>query len=55
MEQSIIINKTINFVKVVLTDAEGGHDWWHREIYNPVIKPNLNMTKEEYKKIMHLR
>lgn len=25
--------------------------WWHkwRELYNPELKPNLNMTKEEYK------
>lgn len=23
------IQKTVNFVKEVLADAEGGHDWWH--------------------------
>ncbi len=91
MDQETVIQKTIDFVKEVLSDAEGGHDWWHiyrvwksskhiaqnedvdnfvvelgallhdiadskfhgghkgREIYNPDIKPNLNMTKEEYK------
>ncbi len=29
MEQQQIIDKTIDFVKQTLTDAEGGHDWWH--------------------------
>lgn len=29
MEQKIVIQKTIDFVKEVLSDAEGGHDWWH--------------------------
>lgn len=27
--QEAIIEKTKNFVKQVLTGAEGGHDWWH--------------------------
>ncbi len=36
---AIWIARTFNF---------WGHFW--REIYNPDIKPNLNMTKEEYKK-----
>ncbi|MEI8048666.1 MAG: HD domain-containing protein [Bacteroidota bacterium] len=27
-KQNIILN-TINFVKIALSDAEGGHDWWH--------------------------
>jgi uncharacterized protein len=25
----LIINTTANYVKATLTDAEGGHDWWH--------------------------
>lgn len=29
MNQKIVIQKTIEFVKDTLTDAEGGHDWWH--------------------------
>ncbi|NQY10497.1 MAG: HD domain-containing protein [Flavobacteriales bacterium] len=29
MKQEEVIQKTINFVQVVLADAEGGHDWWH--------------------------
>ncbi len=29
MEKEIVINKTIDFVKDILSDAEGGHDWWH--------------------------
>ena len=29
MDQETVIQKTIDFVKEVLSDAEGGHDWWH--------------------------
>ncbi|OIO66152.1 phosphohydrolase [Candidatus Woesearchaeota archaeon CG1_02_57_44] len=29
MDQETTIQKTIEFVKEVLSDAEGGHDWWH--------------------------
>ncbi|MBN2457635.1 HD domain-containing protein [Candidatus Woesearchaeota archaeon] len=29
MDQGTVIQKTIDFVKEVLSDAEGGHDWWH--------------------------
>ncbi len=29
MNQELIIQKTIEFVKQTLADAEGGHDWWH--------------------------
>jgi uncharacterized protein len=29
MDQETVIQKTIDFVKEVLADAEGGHDWWH--------------------------
>ena len=29
MKKEIIINKTIDFVKSTLKNAEGGHDWWH--------------------------
>ncbi|MFY0687188.1 MAG: HD domain-containing protein [Cyclobacteriaceae bacterium] len=29
MDQALIIQKTVEFVKEVLSDAEGGHDWWH--------------------------
>ncbi len=31
MHQSILILKTIQFVKETLSDAEGGHDWFHIE------------------------
>ncbi len=24
-----IIDQTVAFVKSILTNAEGGHDWWH--------------------------
>jgi uncharacterized protein len=29
MENQTLIEKTIEFVKSTLADAEGGHDWWH--------------------------
>lgn len=29
MNKETIIQKTIEFVKNTLSDAEGGHDWWH--------------------------
>lgn len=29
MDRSKIIEKTIDFVKHTLSEAEGGHDWWH--------------------------
>ena len=29
MDQTTIINQTIEFVKESLKNAEGGHDWWH--------------------------
>jgi uncharacterized protein len=29
MTQEAVIQQTIQFVKVALADAEGGHDWWH--------------------------
>ncbi len=29
MTEQIIIEKTIQFVKTTLNQAEGGHDWWH--------------------------
>lgn len=29
MDNQAIINKTVDFVKETLKEAEGGHDWWH--------------------------
>jgi uncharacterized protein len=29
MNKELIIEKTVAHVKSVLSDAEGGHDWWH--------------------------
>jgi uncharacterized protein len=31
MSDSEMINRTMDFVKYELQDAEGGHDWWHIE------------------------
>ena len=29
MDHQTILNRTVNFVKDSLKQAEGGHDWWH--------------------------
>src|SRR5882757_682013 len=29
MDHAVIINKTRDFVRKTLENAEGGHDWWH--------------------------
>ena len=29
MNQQYVIKQTVDFVKQVLANAEGGHDWWH--------------------------
>ncbi len=44
MNQEIIIEKTIDFVKEVLSNSEGGHDWWH--IYR-VWKLSKHIAKTE--------
>ena len=38
MTNTLLIEKTIAFVKETLTNAEGGHDWFHIErVYNNVL------------------
>ncbi len=44
MEQSKIIEQTVNYVKEELKNAEGGHDWWH--IYR-VWKTSKQIAKTE--------
>ena len=44
MDKSLIIQKTIAFVKETLKDAEGGHDWFHIE---RVYKNSLLISKSE--------
>lgn len=44
MDNETIINKTVEFVKKTLQNAEGGHDWWH--IYR-VWKNAQNILKQE--------
>jgi len=44
MDQETVVQKTIDFVKKVLADAEGGHDWWH--IYR-VWKLSKHIAKTE--------
>ncbi len=44
MQNQIIIDKTVEFVKQTLSEAEGGHDWWH--IYR-VWKNAQHIAKEE--------
>jgi uncharacterized protein len=43
-DQEIVIKKTMAFVKEVLKDAEGGHDWWH---INRVWKLSKQIAKTE--------
>jgi uncharacterized protein len=43
MTSKEIINKTIDFVKETLTDAEGGHDWFHiLRVYNNALLISKN-------------
>jgi len=58
MSQETVILKTIDFVKEVLSDAEGGHDWWH--IYRVwklskhiVQTENVNMFIVELGALLH--
>jgi len=44
MNQQKIIEKTVEFVKQTLSNAEGGHDWWH--IYR-VWKSSKQLAKQE--------
>ncbi len=44
MNNEIVINKTVEFVKETLAKAEGGHDWWH--IYR-VWKNAKHIAQEE--------
>ncbi|RLD61815.1 MAG: phosphohydrolase [Bacteroidetes bacterium] len=44
MNQEAVINKTVDFVKTTLANAEGGHDWWH--IYR-VWKLSQHIAKTE--------
>ncbi|THD69429.1 HD domain-containing protein [Robertkochia marina] len=46
MSNSEIIEKTIAFVKEALTNAEGGHDWFHTQ---RVFKSALFIAKDEKK------
>jgi len=45
MTQQEIIDATVEFVKVTLSEAEGGHDWWH--IYRVWNNAKLIMKHEE--------
>lgn len=43
MTSEKIINKTIQFVKETLVDAEGGHDWFHiQRVYNNALLISKN-------------
>jgi uncharacterized protein len=43
-----IIGKTIDFVKQSLTNAEGGHDWFHIErVYNNALHINREEGADE--------
>ena len=43
MASELIIEKTKNFVKETLADAEGGHDWFHTlRVYNNALLISKN-------------
>ena len=44
MNKQLIIDKTIDFVKETLKDAEGGHDWFHVQ---RVFKNAVLISKDE--------
>ena len=58
MNEPSLTDKTINFVRTTLRDAEGGHDWWH--INRVVINVKLiaqteacNMLTVELSALLH--
>ncbi|MDA3836171.1 MAG: HD domain-containing protein [Nanoarchaeota archaeon] len=58
MDQENVIKKTIEFVKEVLFDAEGGHDWWHilrvwKLSKHIAKKENVNMFIVELGALLH--
>ena len=44
MDDTLIIQKTVSFVKETLSNAEGGHDWWHIE---RVLKNAIEIAETE--------
>jgi uncharacterized protein len=53
MNPTAVIDKTVNFVKHTLKNAEGGHDWWH--IYRVWNNAKLiNQTEQGDKLIIEL-
>ena len=58
MNNSDLINKTITFVKEKLSDAEGGHDWFHIErVYKNALLiakgTNCDLTVVELGALLH--
>jgi len=58
MNNSDIILKTIDFVKISLADAEGGHDWWHifrvwKTAKHIAQNENVNMFTVELGALLH--
>lgn len=50
MKKEIILEKTIEFVKEQLSNAESGHDWWHvQRVWNSA----KNISKD-YKNVDHI-
>jgi len=58
IDVSLIIEKTVDFVKLELADAEGGHDWWHIERVWRLTKKigleeDINMLVAELGALLH--
>ncbi|AXT18492.1 HD domain-containing protein [Flavobacteriaceae bacterium AU392] len=58
MTNSQLINRTKDFVKTILKDAEGGHDWFHVErVYNNTMliakNENINFTIVTLAALLH--
>lgn len=58
MNDEVLIEKTIDFVKQTLAGAEGGHDWWHiyrvwKTAKKIVAQENANATIVELGALLH--
>ena len=54
----LLINNTLQFVKITLADAEGGHDWFHIErVWNNskliTASENVNLLVVELGALLH--
>ena len=58
MDHKVIIDKTVDYVKETLANAEGGHDWWHiyrvwKTAKHIAANENVNMLIVELGALLH--